>query len=381
LAGSPPKNAPARDQIEVSLFGPGFGECVVIHVGFGEWIIVDSCTGPASRAPVALDYLRTLGVDPAVAVRLVVATHWHDDHVKGLSGLVRACASARFACSDALRSDEFQTLVEVFGTGTMLSSSGVDEMKTVFEILRERRKTDPAASVPVCAVADRCLWQRQRDPGGISCEIHSLSPSDAELMAAKLGLTRLMPGPKGPKRRIGNLLPDETAVALLVTVGGVSVLSGSDLEEHGTAGSGWSAVVASPCKPRSTSAVFKVPHHGSETADHPPVWTSMLSENPVAVLTPFILGRHALPTAEMAGRILKRTDRAFITRSPKRDKPVKRAAVVERTLRETVRRITPIEVEPGHIRLRYSLSEGAPAEWTTDLFDGACTLADHAVAG
>jgi hypothetical protein len=32
---------PADDQIEVSLFGPGYGECCLIHIGNGKWIVVE----------------------------------------------------------------------------------------------------------------------------------------------------------------------------------------------------------------------------------------------------------------------------------------------------------------------------------------------------
>src|SRR5260370_27238866 len=67
-------------ELEVSLFGPGVGECVVVHLGLGEWLVVDSCVDPVSRKPVALNYLSELHVDVGKAVKQVVAKHWHDDH-------------------------------------------------------------------------------------------------------------------------------------------------------------------------------------------------------------------------------------------------------------------------------------------------------------
>lgn len=33
---------PRLDEIEVSLLGPGYGESVVVHMGGGEWMVVDS---------------------------------------------------------------------------------------------------------------------------------------------------------------------------------------------------------------------------------------------------------------------------------------------------------------------------------------------------
>jgi len=56
---------PAVDELEVSVFGPGVGECVLVHFGEGEWMVVDSCLDRATSRPAALDYLTELGVDVA----------------------------------------------------------------------------------------------------------------------------------------------------------------------------------------------------------------------------------------------------------------------------------------------------------------------------
>ncbi|PXF57856.1 MAG: hypothetical protein C4B58_08625 [Deltaproteobacteria bacterium] len=34
---------PSPDELEISLFGPGRGECVVAHLGNNDWLVVDSC--------------------------------------------------------------------------------------------------------------------------------------------------------------------------------------------------------------------------------------------------------------------------------------------------------------------------------------------------
>ena len=75
-------NPPRDDEFELTLLGPGYGESIVMHVGEGAWVLVDSCG--RANAPAALEYLGTLGVDPAEAVKLIVASHWHDDHVRGI---------------------------------------------------------------------------------------------------------------------------------------------------------------------------------------------------------------------------------------------------------------------------------------------------------
>ena len=99
---------PQCDQIEVSLFGPGYGECVLLHIGDGNWVIVDSCFDK-HREPAALAYLRGLDSDPAESVRLIVATHWHDDHIRGMGELVEVCKNAVFCCASVLGKRELPT--------------------------------------------------------------------------------------------------------------------------------------------------------------------------------------------------------------------------------------------------------------------------------
>jgi len=37
------------DELEVSVFGPGYGESLAIHLGLGSWIIIDSCRHNQTR--------------------------------------------------------------------------------------------------------------------------------------------------------------------------------------------------------------------------------------------------------------------------------------------------------------------------------------------
>jgi glyoxylase-like metal-dependent hydrolase (beta-lactamase superfamily II) len=84
-SGYPAKvnRAPDPDQFEVSVLGPGYGEAIVVHLGNGEWLTVDSCIDSRTREVAPMAYLRGLGVNLATQVRLVVTSHWHDDHVAG----------------------------------------------------------------------------------------------------------------------------------------------------------------------------------------------------------------------------------------------------------------------------------------------------------
>jgi glyoxylase-like metal-dependent hydrolase (beta-lactamase superfamily II) len=74
-------------------------------------MIVDSCLDPSTKQPVSLLYLEKLGVDVVAAVKVVLVTHWHDDHIRGLSTVVEKCKSARVCYSAALLKQEFLSLV------------------------------------------------------------------------------------------------------------------------------------------------------------------------------------------------------------------------------------------------------------------------------
>ena len=82
---------PKPDEIEISLFGRGYGECLILHLGLNKWIIIDSFNDPHSKQPIALDYLDFYGINPSDSVEQLILTHWHDDHIKGASQVLSQC--------------------------------------------------------------------------------------------------------------------------------------------------------------------------------------------------------------------------------------------------------------------------------------------------
>lgn len=370
---------PAIDEVEVSLFGPGFGESIVIHLGFNEWLIVDSCIEGNLKTPAPLNYLRRIGVDPSQAVKLIVATHWHDDHVGGLAEVFKRCISAKFVCSGALNSDEFFTLADALGARSLMNSSGVDEFYKIMQLLQERHQGRIASITPEWAVADRLLLQRTAD--ALPYQIHSLSPSSGSIALAHAEIAPLVPtGTRQPsqrKKRLVSLRPNHTAVVLWVRVGDLQVLLGSDLEETGDARTGWTVIVDSTTRPSGRATVIKVPHHGSRNGDQPRVWAEMLDDSPVAVLTPFSSGGVSLPTKADADRICRRTDNAYAS-AVVRQRSVRRPRAVDRTIKEVTRSIRVISGESGQVRLRSNAS--GQGGWTIDLFGNALPLAKLASA-
>ena len=262
---------PASHQLEISVFGPGIGECVVAHIGDGDWIVVDSCIDRRSGQPIALDYLRSLGVDLASRVRLVVATHWHDDHIRGLAEILRTAEGAKFVSSAAYALSDLVRVVAL-GTKTAPQSSATTEYDGIIRVLEERRRRGESRDAvgPVPAIANKKLLALTSAERSVGAEAFALSPADgvfnlalAELRNARSAIER--------RHRPSRQGPNQLSVVLWLKVGVLHVLLGADLEHVSGATEGWKAIVDSGERPGGRAGFYKVPHHGSENADCPRV--------------------------------------------------------------------------------------------------------------
>lgn len=319
-----------------------------------------------------------MGIDPASAIAMVVASHWHDDHVRGLSALLKEAPEATFVCSTALTKAEFLTLADLYAKTESAMQNGPKEIFACMDEVAKRK----AAGQPRAfrhATSDKTLMEFSAPNQASPTRILSLSPSDEmvnrSLMYASQVLAAIEKGVREPSLVPG--VPNDTAVVLRLDIGGRSILLGSDLEEANNPLVGWSAVLHGSATPHRLAQTFKVAHHGSYTGHHPDVWTTMLSPNPLSLLTPFKLGRHQLPTDEDRTRILALTENAYISADPHAtSKPTaaiarKAAVLVNRTASN--RRLAIPSV--GHIRWRAPLSDAAHPG-VVSLFDGAMLLAD-----
>lgn len=350
--------APGKNEFELTLLGPGYGESVVLHVGGGVWVIVDSCVD-TDGTPQALRYLESIDVNAAETVGLIVATHWHDDHIRGISKLVEVCNRATFCCASVLLCKEFLTAVGALeGRPPSGRGSGLKEVHSVFSRLAR------VASIPKLAIANRTVFVT----GG--CEIRALSPDDADFINFLRTIGSLLSGPGKARIRIPSLSPNDVAVALRVKVEDVAVLLGSDLEKRG-----WTAVLENVAPMEVKASAFKVPHHGSEDAHEPGVWKQMLELDPYAVLTPWRRGNRTLPIQRDVNRILSRTPNAYATATigSSTRSPVKRARTVGRTIRESGIQLRRLVMSPGFVRLRCPLASGP--RWKIETFGSACHLA------
>ena len=352
------KSPPGNGEIELTLLGPGYGESIVLHVGGGVWVLVDSCLD-ANRRPRALAYLESIGVNPAQAVRLVVATHWHDDHIRGMARLVEVCGRADFCCASVLCQKEVLAAVHALESRHLSAAgSGLREIHGVFSRLRQ-------GSLPLKqAVANRPIFSRR------TCRIWALSPSDAAFLKFLKSIGGLLPREGEAKRRVPSLSPNEAAVALWVEVGDIQLLLGSDVERGA-----WAEILKSNERPAGNASAFKVPHHGSISAHVPDVWTEMLDADPFAVLTPWRRCGRSLPRQRDAQRILSHTPNAYATARTS-SSTARRSTAVERTIRESGVELRRLVLSPGAVRLRRRID--SQARWEVEMFGPACHLQELA---
>ena len=322
---------PAHDELEISVIGPGRGETIILHLGHDEWVIVDSCIAKGTNEASALSYLRLLGPHVPQRIRLVAATHWHDDHIQGLASILAAAPDARFACSTALSSNEFATLVGI-AADPVNPRGGLDELLAV---LGELQKRPADRAHPQWTIEQRELLHLSEPSRAFPVSIRALSPSDAMMTAALHELSTLIPAAGQPRTRIRSQAPNGLSVVLWLDAGPRSVLLGADLEQKETADRGSLAVVGSH-RAGKRAQVFKVPHHGSKNAECEDVWTQMLTPQPIAIVTPFNGGK-GLPAGGDLRRIEDRTSNGYCTAGSRVAAP-KRAPMVEKKFKQVVKR-------------------------------------------
>lgn len=322
-------------------------------------MVIDSCLNPETGEPAALSYLAELGLDPARAVRLVVITHWDDDHIGGVSKVVNECSSATVACSLALnRMDVVQFVLEQ-GKNRSALGSGLDELRWV---------------LTECRGTGRLIWAKATLPlhprsSGEQPMMTALSPSDDAVSRSIESLIESATGQTIAYRRRYKAPegPNGASVATTLRTGDTSVLFGADLENSANPLTGWDAVV-NQARPSLAASLVKVPHHGSEGAHHDQVWDELVAHGSIAIVTPWVLGGGHLPTEKDLERLNDVADRVYLTAMPRLTR-VRKDSAVEKLINKVAR----VRVEElrgwGHVRAR----RRSDTSWRVEL-DGDARL-------
>ncbi len=345
---------PLKDEFEITLFGPGVGECIVVHLGDNNWMIVDSCLNPVTRKPIAIEYLEHIGVNPRTAIKILIISHWHADHIKGVSEIAKICPDTIICYSLALLKKEFLTLVDLFSGKNALTdrkTSATREMANLIDVLQNRCSTDSdyKSAYLTPTRADQLLYRKQMK--NVRVSVQALSPSNKSIHNALQEFASLILEKGGFRRITPSPTQNHNALALQIQFGKNKILLGADLEESADPLTGWRAIVNSPLRPDGKSIVFKIPHHGSETAHSHDVWQKMVCSSAIAMLTTKLGGRSSLPKKNDIKRIKGYTPYVFCTRTPKHTR-IKRDRAVEKTIKSVVKKRKIIGLAIGQIQTR-----------------------------
>ena len=350
---------PAPDEVEVTVIGPGHGESVVVHLGSGEWMVVDSCveTEADSRRAVPIKYLRALGVKVETAVRLIVATHWDDDHVRGIAEVVEVCGGARFCCSPALTQRDFIAYVRAKALGSAATDGArVRDMRRLQQLLHDRGQS------MVKAVPAKTLFPKPL--------VRTWSPGDREsdLFLEFLAATYPKHGESMSKATPGS--PNLTSIVISVDWDDTSALLGADMETHADGNRGWGAVVTECGHVGFKKAeLVKVPHHGSHTGHDQRMWSGLLAPKPISVVAPFGKGPiETRPPKPSDIHRIRNLSSAFYLTAPNTKPPLPaRDYAVVRSLREGRIRTTSRKSPLGMVQLR----RRSGGSWQSKLFGAA----------
>ena len=151
---------------------------------------------------------------------------------------------------------------------------------------------------------------------GREIRLWTLSHSDSEIteFLAEIG-TSLLGLPGSTKHRAPPRRPNHASVVCWLDCGTICFLFGSDMEVASNTNRGWHAIVESR-QVLGKAALFKVPHHGSESGHLPAVWSELLVDQPVSLVTPFRRGSVALPKATDMDRIAGMSSVVYLTANP-----------------------------------------------------------------
>jgi beta-lactamase superfamily II metal-dependent hydrolase len=357
---------PNNDEAEITLIGTGggYGESCVIHLGNQMWAVVDSCINPKTQQSLPLEYLIKLGVDVESNVKLIICTHWHNDHILGMSKLLAASKSSAFSCAKVNDREKFMLWLSMDYqklTDEKISSS-TNEFVECLKIIGTR-KLSIMHSYP-----DRILGKFGNST------ISSLSPSDFVIQQFDGEISKLIKDFGIPSRKFVLQKPNDQSVVLLLEFGDHCAVLGADLEYTNNTNKGWLNILNhSQAIIDKKASLFKIPHHGSITGYHENLWLQLLKPNPVAKLTPWNRNK-ILPSAEMIKKFLGHTKDLFIT-SPiiSNNKPKKRNKNTEKIIDFFNDKISEVKFEKGIIRSRIKLSDST-ARWLTELEDSSLKI-------
>lgn len=359
---------PEKAESEITLLGTGggYGESIVIKVG-DSWIIVDSCRNPTNKDVLPLIYLSDLGIN-LDKVKLVICTHWHNDHIRGLSEILDRCPNATFIVPRVNDKQKFLRFVTLDSEKEMKGgvSSTIEFEKCLKVCESKKLKVIRASSNQVLFKSDFIV--DGKDLGGF--EIDSLSPSESVVMHFDKEIASLL-----DKKFSVVAVPEKSAndksVVILIKHKLFSAILGADLEVKNENDEGWHDIINNCLMFSSKPIIYKLPHHGSINGYHEEIFNQIIGENAILKLSPWNRSSK-LPELKMIEKYQEHTEDLYITSPVHKNpsKPKARSKSLQKMAKLFSKNLSEMKFDFGIIRSRINLTEPHP-KVTVETFGSA----------
>jgi len=280
----------------------GFGECIIIELPDDKIGIIDCCTMDQHiDSCIPLEYLEKKGLD-FEKVEFILITHFHQDHYRGISHLIKKCLSARVLVSKAVINLRFEFLIK-YCANLPYRKNPFKEFQTICDSVAENKRKLISVKAGDVLITNS------------DYTISALSPSDDDLSYMDSVYKRHNDKISDSKNGATSYIPTGAkfnfqSVVLLLEYNSENYLFGADME-YGKKGTGLEPILANLINKNKTIAKFKLPHHGSNSSYDYDQYKRLTNEESIFTLTPYCKSR--LPRQSAINNLLNHTKEIFGT--------------------------------------------------------------------
>ncbi|HZX13773.1 MAG TPA: MBL fold metallo-hydrolase [Thermodesulfobacteriota bacterium] len=359
---------PADDQIEITVFGPGYGESIVVYIPGLGWGVIDSCRYEFKNTTyiLPLEYLKAYNV---TSLCFVILTHPHADHYRGMGEILRHFDSSikRICRYSGKGIREFKTYLTELESQKGDRQGDIRELMKLFKLMgylqnekgvKLRRLSELTEIIPAKNVS-------LKNHSKVRVRLISLSPSSAseeeyERLLDQTTVKAIVEGDLARLLDLNDRRHNLIASALLLEIGTIQIVLGSDLERGDSNQTGWKGVCSNVDCPNLSAHMVKVPHHGSHAAHYDQAWNAHSSSGRlVSVVSPYNKSSPPLPRISDINRIKKYCIQVGLTSySGLRRADEAYSREVRRAIGNNIRKswlISSGKSRPGFARIRFNL--------------------------
>lgn len=354
--------------VELSVLGTGggYGESIVIKLIDDSWVVIDSCTDPKTGESLPIKFLKEKEVDILTQVKLIVCTHWHNDHIQGISNLLELAINADFYIPWIDDMEKFILFIQFdLKINYDVNDRSTKEFEKCLGVISKRNKPLKRAAI------DNIIYNDKIN----SIQIFSLSPSQEVIKEFHLEISEMIESITTSSVTIPHRKPNEKCIVLFILIENFKILLGADMEISTSVNRGWNDIFNnSKSFEKEKVILFKIPHHGSSNGYSKELCDVILNEKSILKLTPYFRGRKFLPEALILEKYKEYSNEVFITSNlGLKNTPKKREKSIAKAIKELRPSLKEVPFTYGVISTHFDLTTGTITK-TTNLYGTAVKI-------